>query len=62
VTELVGAERLAANRRQRRRRGVLTAAVIAAAALILAGIAMAIDPGVEHGKVLYGRSGEIRVR
>jgi hypothetical protein len=62
VTELMGAERLAAHRRQRRRRGVLTAAAIAAAALILAGIAMAIDPGVERGKVLYGRSGEIHVR
>jgi hypothetical protein len=61
VTELVGAERLAANRRQRRRRGVLTAAAIAAVGLILAGGATAVDPGVEHGKVLHGRSGEIRV-
>jgi hypothetical protein len=61
VTELMGAERLAASQRQRRRRRVLTAAAIAAAALILAGGATAIDPGVEHGKVLHGRSGEIRV-
>lgn len=60
VTELVGVERLASNRRQRRRRGLLTAAAIVAA-LTLAGIATAIDPGVEHGKVLHGRGGEIRV-
>jgi hypothetical protein len=40
----------------------MSAAAIAAAALILAGVAIAIDPGVEHGKVLSGRSGEIRVR
>jgi len=62
VTELVGAERLAANRRQRRRRWAMSAAAIAAALLILTGVAIAIDPGVEHGKVLSGRSGEIRVR
>jgi len=61
VTELVGAGRLAANRRRRRRRGALAAAATAAVVLVLAGIAMAIDPGVEHGKVLNGRSGEVRV-
>jgi hypothetical protein len=61
VTELMGAERLAANRRQRRRRRAMSAAAIAAAGLILTGVAIAIDPGVEHGKVLSGRSGEIRV-
>jgi hypothetical protein len=61
VIDLMGAERLAANRRQRRRRRAMSAAVIAAAGLILTGVAIAIDPGVEHGKVLSGRSGEIRV-
>ena len=61
VAELVGTEALAARRRERRRRGVLTAAVLAAAALILGGIAVAVDPGTEHGKVLNGRTGEIRV-
>jgi hypothetical protein len=61
VAELVGTERLAADRRQRRRRGVLTGVSLAAAALVLAGIAIAVDPGAEHGKVLKGRAGEIRV-
>jgi hypothetical protein len=61
VAELVGTERLAANRRQRRRRAVLTGVSLAAAALVLGGIAIAVDPGAEHGKVLKGRAGEIRV-
>jgi hypothetical protein len=61
VTELVDTESLAANRRQRRRRAVLTGVSLAAAAVVLAGIAIAVDPGVEHGKVLNGRTGEIRV-
>jgi hypothetical protein len=62
VTDLLGAERLAATRRQSRRRRAIRAASIAAALLILTGVAIAIDPGVEHGKALSGRSGEIRVR
>jgi hypothetical protein len=62
VAELVGAKTLAAQRRERRRRVALTAAVLAAAALILGGAAVAVDPGAEHGKVLNGRAGEIRVR
>jgi hypothetical protein len=61
VIDLMGAERLAATRHQSRRRRALSAAAIAAAGLILTGVAIAIDPGVEHGKVLSGRSGEIRV-
>jgi hypothetical protein len=61
VTDLLGAERLAATRRQRRRRRAMSAAAIAAALVILTGVAIAIDPGVEHGKVLSGRSGETRV-
>jgi hypothetical protein len=40
---------------------VLTAVVVAAVALVLAGTAVVVDPGVEHGKVLHGRSGEVRV-
>jgi hypothetical protein len=40
---------------------VLAAAVLAAAAVILGGAAVALDPGAEHGKVLNGRTGEIRV-
>ena len=61
VAELVGAESLAAVRRERRRRGVLAAVLLALAALTLGGIAIAVDPGAEHGKVLNGRTGEIRV-
>jgi hypothetical protein len=61
VAELVGTESLVARRRERRRRGVLAAAGIAAAALALTGIAVAVDPGTEHGKVLKGRAGEVRV-
>jgi hypothetical protein len=61
VAELVGAENLAAGRRKRRRQGVVTAVLVAAVALVLAGIAVAVDPGVEHGKELKGRAGEIRV-
>jgi hypothetical protein len=61
VEELVGTEMLVARRRERRRRAVLTAAVLAAAAVILGGAAVALDPGTEHGKVLNGRTGEIRV-
>jgi hypothetical protein len=61
VEELVGTETLAARRRERRRRGLLTAAALAAAATILGGVAVAVDPGAEHGKVLNGRAGEIRV-
>jgi hypothetical protein len=61
VTDLLGAERLAAARRQGRRRRAMSAAAIAAALLILTGVGIAIDPGVEHGKVVSGRSGETRV-
>jgi len=61
VAELVGRESLAAHRRERRRRGVRTAVSLAGATLVLAGIAIVVDPGVEHGKVLKGRAGEIRV-
>jgi hypothetical protein len=61
VAELVGPERLAAGRRERRRRAVVSAVVVAAAVLVLGGIAVVVDPGTEHGKVLNGRTGEIRV-
>jgi hypothetical protein len=61
VAELVGPARLAAGRRERRRRGLLAAVVVAAVGLALAGIAVAVDPGTEHGKVLKGRAGEVRV-
>jgi hypothetical protein len=61
VDELVGTESLTARRHERRRRGVLAAVGIAAAAVALAGIAVAVDPGTEHGKVLKGRAGEVRV-
>jgi hypothetical protein len=61
VAELVGAETLAANRRARRRRALLTVAILAAFLLTLGGIAIAVDPGAEHGKVVNGRSGEMRV-
>lgn len=30
-------------------------------ALVLAGTALVVYPGVEHGKVLYKRSGHVRV-
>jgi hypothetical protein len=61
VAELVGTENVAAGRRERRRRGLLTAVWAAVVVLVLAGIAVVVDPGVEHGKVLNGRTGEIRV-
>ncbi|HEX2125238.1 MAG TPA: hypothetical protein VHF45_01595 [Thermoleophilaceae bacterium] len=61
VEELVGMETLAARRRERRRRGLLTAAVLVVAAVLLGAAAVALDPGAEHGKVLNGRTGEIRV-
>ncbi len=60
VAQLVGTEGLAAGRRERRRRGVLTAVGVAAV-LVLGGVAVVVDPGAEHGKVLHGRSGEVRV-
>lgn len=61
VAELLGIDSLAAVRRERRRRGALTAALVAAVGLALGGVAVAVDPGAEHGKVLKGRTGEIRV-
>ena len=60
LAELVGTESLAARRRKRRRRGALCAVGVAAV-LALGGIAVVVDPGVEHGKVLHGRGGEVRV-
>jgi hypothetical protein len=62
VAELVGTEKLAADRRRRRRRGVLAAVWIVVLALLLGGIAVAVRPEVQHGKTLNGRSGEIQVR
>jgi hypothetical protein len=61
VAELLGTETLAAQRRERRRRGVVAAALVAAVGLVLAGVAVAVDPGTQHGKVLKGRAGEVRV-
>jgi hypothetical protein len=61
VAELVDLESLAARRRERRRRWIRTGVVVAAVALVLGALAIAVDPGVEHGKTLNGRSGEIRV-
>jgi hypothetical protein len=61
VAELVGTEKLAADRRRRRRRGVLAAVWIVVLALVLGGIAFAVHPEVQHGKTLNGRSGEVRV-
>jgi hypothetical protein len=61
VADLVDTEALAARRRQRRRRGALTAAALAVAAVVVGGLVVAIDPGTEHGKVVNGRTGEIRV-
>ena len=61
VAELVGTERLAAGRRERRRRGILTAVGATIVALVVAGIAVAAHPHAQHGKVLNGRTGEIRV-
>jgi hypothetical protein len=61
VAELVGTEKLAADRRRRRRRGVLAAVWIVILALLLGGIAVAVHPEVQHGKTLKGRAGEIRV-
>ena len=61
VAELVGAETVAARRRERRRRGVLAAVGIAVVVAALAGIAVAVDPGTEHGKVVNGRGGEVTV-
>jgi hypothetical protein len=61
VAELVGAERVARARRSRRRGAVRTGLRVAAVALVLLGIALAVDRDVQHGKVLRGRAGEVRV-
>ena len=62
VAQLVDTESLAAGRRERRRRRMRTALVVAVVALAAGVLAVVVDPGVEHGKTLNGRSGEIRVR
>lgn len=61
VAELVGTEKLAADRRRRRRRGMLAVVWVVVVALVLGGIAFAVHPEVQHGKTLQGRGGEIRV-
>jgi hypothetical protein len=61
VAELLGPETSAVRRRRRRRRGALAAVGVAAVAVALAGIAVAVDPGTEHGKVVKGRAGEVRI-
>jgi hypothetical protein len=61
VAELVGTEPAAVRRRRRRRRGVLAAVGVAAVTVALAGIAVAVDPGTDHGKVVKGRGGEFTV-
>jgi hypothetical protein len=61
VAELVGAEPAAVRRRRRRRRGVLAAVGVATVAVALGGIAVAVDPGTDHGKVVKGRGGEFTV-
>jgi hypothetical protein len=61
VAELVGTEPAAVRRRRRRRRGVLAAVGVAAVAVALGGIAVAVDPGTDHGKVVKGRGGEFTV-
>jgi hypothetical protein len=61
VAELVGPETSAVRRRRRRRRGVLAAVGVAAVAVALGGIAVAVDPGTDHGKVVKGRGGEFTV-
>jgi hypothetical protein len=61
VADLVGADRLARDRRARRRGIARTVLRVAAVALVLLGIALAVDRDVQHGKVLRGRAGEVRV-
>jgi hypothetical protein len=61
VAELVDTVSLAAARRERRRRGMVTAIVLTAVLLALGALAVVVDPGVEHGKTLNGRTGEFRV-
>jgi hypothetical protein len=61
VERLVGTERLAGDKRRRRRRGAVTALRVAAVALAMAALGLAVDRGTEHGKVLHGRAGEVRV-
>jgi hypothetical protein len=61
VAELVDTERVASSRRERRRRNLRAAVGAIAALALMGGIAAAVDPGPEHGKVLKGRAGEIRV-
>jgi hypothetical protein len=61
VAELVGPERLARERRARRRRARTTALRVAAVALALAALAVVAGRAPEHGKVLHGRTGEVRV-
>ena len=61
VTALIGRERLAREHRRRRRRVVTRVLMVALALLALGGVGALIDPGPEHGKLLYGRSGQVRV-
>jgi hypothetical protein len=61
VAELVGADNVARDRRARRRRAATVALRLAAVALLLAALGAIVDGGTEHGKVLNGRAGEVRV-
>ena len=61
VERLVGPERIAGERRRRRRAGAVTALRVGAVALALVALGLAVDRGTEHGKVLHGRAGEVRV-
>jgi hypothetical protein len=62
VAALVGPDKLAADRRARHRRARATALRIGAVALALAAVALLANRPAEPGKVLNGRTGEVRVR
>ncbi|HSD75770.1 MAG TPA: hypothetical protein VLA98_00135 [Solirubrobacteraceae bacterium] len=61
VADLLGPGELTRERRVGRRHAALAAAAIAAVLLAVGGLGLALDPGTEHGKVLHGRSGDVRV-
>ena len=61
VAELVGHERVRDGRRERRRLVTRFASGWAVFLVLVAGYVIVANPHTQHGKVLHGRTGEIRV-
>ena len=61
VERLVGRERVARDQRDRRRRALTAGLRVAAVVLALIAIGTVVDRHTQHGKILHGRAGEVRV-